>query len=333
MYSYLSNLYPKGTREFFFRQLDFFDMKVRKEFVVGTILFFATGVSMSISFQFAKIFLRGFSPFVAFLLLFIGVFIAVHVLTYTIMNLIAANRATFVEGVLPDALQLIAANLRAGMTIEHALIAANRKEFGFLNDLFIIIGKEVSTGTEVSDALLHVTKRLKSQKFAKTMELIVMALKSGGELSRLLSEVAENLVHQKAVEDKIKASVMTYLIFIGAAVGFAAPMLYGLSSAIVKVIVTTFASIDPTAMAGVPNPPLKIEGLSSDMAAFLPKFVKGFTQMNLSVLAVMASIILGLINKGKAKYGISYIPLILSSTLFMYWLVSTGANALFSSLL
>ena len=329
MYAFFSNLYPKTARVFIFEQLNFFTIKLRKEFVAGAIYFFSFCIALSFSFQFSKSIFEVLHPFFALILLFFIVFILLQIVIYAIISIIITNRGRFIESVLPDALQLISANLRAGMTIDRAIMASNRVEFGYFNEQFNIVGKEVSTGTEIRDALLNMVSRIRSKKFAKSIELIVEGMRSGGELSRLLNEVAENLVHQKTVEERIKNSVTTYLIFIGAAVGFAAPMLYGLSTVIVKVIVETFASVE---IPPSTNMPFTIN-MSDEIAIFLPQFVKVYTRVSLITLSLSASILLGLIKKGEARYGLNYIPFIMGLSLIMYYLVSTGAGLLFSTLL
>ena len=79
-------------------------------------------------------------------------------------------KAKFMEKVLPDALQLMSSNLRAGMTPERALLLAARSEFGPLSDEINRVGKEVAVGKGVDEALLDITKessqtRLKNDGF------------------------------------------------------------------------------------------------------------------------------------------------------------------------
>jgi len=326
MYEYLSHLYPENLRNKLFKHFDYFAIKVRREFIVGAILFFTIGISLSIGFQFSKNIFENTNPILALIFTFTIVIVSIQTMIYTIISMIATNRGRFVEAILPDALQLIAANLRAGMTIDRALIASNRAEFGYFNEQFIIVGKEISTGTEISEALINMTKRVKSVKFSKSISLIVTGMSSGGELSRLLGEVAENLVHEKTIEEKVRTNVTTYLIFIGTAAGFAAPLLYGLSTVIVKIIVNVFASVDVPANT---NMPFSIS-MSDEVAAFMPDFVKTYATTSLLTLGIMASFLLGLIKKGEAKYGMSYIPLMVGMSMIIFWAVSTGAMALFS---
>lgn len=329
MYEYFSQLYPRKVREAFFSQFSYFSLSLRKEFVLGAMLFFSVMLTLSFAFQFSRQMFPRFSPFFALLFLFVLSFFLLHLFVYSLISMVASSRGKFIDLVLPDALQLIAANLRAGMTIDRALMAATRPEFGAFNDQFVIVGKEISTGTRIADALRNMTKRVKSEKFERSVKLIVTGMESGGELSRLLSEVAENLVHQKTIEDKVKASVSTYLIFIGSAAGFAAPILYGLSTAIVTVIVDTFSSVDIPPGANVP---FTIQ-MSDDTAELLPDFVMLYTRVSMLTLCVMACFVLGLINKGDMKYGLKYIPFLVGCGMAVYFGVSLGANALFNAIL
>ncbi|MCB9358929.1 type II secretion system F family protein [Candidatus Woesearchaeota archaeon] len=333
MYEYFSFLYPRGLRHRLMDYFNYFAVKTRREFIVGAILFFSLGIALSFSFQYSKaVFNPNYIPtFIGFLLLFIISLVTIQSIIYSIISIMATNRGQFVELILPDALQLISANLRAGMTIDRALIQANRPEFGYFNKQFTIVGKEISTGTEVRDALKNMTRRVKSNKFAKAVDLIVMGMKSGGELSHLLSEVAQNLVQQKTVEEKIKSNVTSYLIFIGAAVGFAAPVLYGLSTVIVKVIVNTFSQIDVSSTASV-NMPLVVS-MDAAVAEFLPDFIKSYAMISLASLALMSSGLLGVIKRGSAKYGLNYIPALIGFGFLLFWAVSTGAGALFDGLI
>jgi archaeal flagellar protein FlaJ len=329
MYEYLSGLYPKKIRMFLFSQFNYFAVKLRPEFIIGSILFFSACISLSFAFQFSRRLFSDFTPLISLILTFILSFLVIQIFIYTLISMNATNRGRFIEKILPDALQLIAANLRAGMTIDRALIGANRTEFGYFNQQFTIVGKEISTGTEIGEALTNMTKRIKSTRFQKAINLIVTGLSSGGELSNLLSEVAENLVHEKNIEEKIKTNVTTYLIFIGAATGFAAPLLYGLSTVIVQILTSVFSSVD---VPDTGNMPFSIS-MSPETAEFLPAFVKTYTLVSLITLGVMAGFLLGLIKKGEIKYGITYIPTIVGFGLLIYWAVSTGAMLLFQSIM
>lgn len=331
MYEFFSNFYPRKIRESIFKELDYFSLKVRKEFFAGATFFFSFGLTLGIALQFSTDIFPDLHKLVSLFIVFFSGFILAQLIIYMGLSIISTNRAKFIDLILPDALQLIAANLRSGMTIDRALMAANRPEFGYFNQQFSLVGKEISMGVEIGDALNNMTKRVKSRKFAKAITLIVTGMKSGGELSRLLSEVAENLVHQKQVEDKVKTNVTTYLLFIGAAVGFAAPILYGLSTVIVKVIVETFASLEIPAGSSQ-NMPFEVN-MTPELAIELPIFIISFARISLISLGIMASALLGQIKQGEAKYGINYLPGLILFSIAIYFGVAYAADALFSSIL
>ena len=67
-------------------------------------------------------------------------FFAINLFAFSILMKIAGNRAKELERNFPDALSLIAANLRAGMTVEKAILSAAKAEFGVLEDEMHQIG-------------------------------------------------------------------------------------------------------------------------------------------------------------------------------------------------
>ena len=68
-------------------------------------------------------------------------FAVVIIVSYVLLVLAADKRAQKIEKVLPDALQLVSANIRAGMTIDKALWLCARPEFGpFEKELSFLYG-------------------------------------------------------------------------------------------------------------------------------------------------------------------------------------------------
>lgn len=65
---------------------------------------------------------------------------AVIMAAYLFFMLVADSRANQIETVLPDALQLISANVRAGMTIDRAIWLSARPEFGVLEEEIKMVG-------------------------------------------------------------------------------------------------------------------------------------------------------------------------------------------------
>ena len=238
MYKIIGRYLPKVLIDKYRKLLFYANIKIEAERFVGFIFSFGLIVSIFIAFDLKIIF--SFPFWIAFILSFLGI----EVFLYFWLLLKADSRAKFIEDVLPDALQLIASNLRAGFTTDKALLLSSRPEFGPLKEEFDIVAKKIMTGEDLGNALIEMTKRVKSKKFEKAIFLIVTGLKSGGQLAQLLSDTAKSLIEQKFIEAMVKSNILTYIIFTFAAVGIGAPMLFGLSSFFVSVLTKILATIN-----------------------------------------------------------------------------------------
>ena len=261
-----------------------------------------------------------------FFLVFFGLFIIIASAIYMYLVLAADVKVKMIEELLPDALQLMASNLRAGISIEKALLLAARPEFGPLETELHLVAKEVATGKDFGKALKEMSIRIKSKSLDRVVELIISGLRSGGKLSILLENSAEDLMVQKIVKEKIKTNVEIYIIFIFIAAGIGAPLLFALSLFLVKVMIQNFGSIDiPQSVASsLPITIGKIQ-ISTD-------FILKYILVSLSSTSVLASFMLGMIAKGKAKEGARYIIILATLSISLFFLTGLLLKAFFSGL-
>ncbi len=221
------------------------------------------------------------------------------------------KRATDVkkmEDSFPDFIELMSSNLRAGMTIDKALILSSRKEFAPLDKEILALGKDIITGREVSRALKDMADRIGSEKIHKTVNLIISGIRSGGNLSILLEETATNMRERNYVEKRAASNVLMYVIFIFFAVSIGAPLLFGLSSVLVEILTKILSSFPETQTAntGLPFSITKIN--------ITVNFIIYFAMAFLIVIDVLASLVLGLVSKGQEREGLKYtVPLIVMS--------------------
>src|SRR3989344_865374 len=233
MYKKIALLYPKSRK--LEKLINYSSLGLDARKFIGFILTFSILFGFLIGIYSKLLFNKNplLSGFVTFILL--------NIIIYFWFLLSVDAKAKFVESILPDALQLMASNLRAGMTIDRALILSARPEFGPFKDEIERVGKEITLGKELDLAILDLAKRIRSEKLEKTMRLIGSGIRSGGELASLLEHTAEDLKSQELIEKKIRASVNLYVIFISIAIGFGAPMLFALSSFMVRVLGKTMS--------------------------------------------------------------------------------------------
>lgn len=309
MFESVTQLLPSNVRSNLYELIDYAKIKTDKRKFIAFVLVFSFLFSIFLALIIA-LFSNG-----GFLLTYIISQITIVVGSYFVISLKADSIAKFVEGVLPDALQLMASNLRAGLTTDRALILAARPEFGVLSEEINKIGKKITLGGDISVALMAMSSSFKSDRLKKTLLLIVTGLRSGGELTDLLDQTAANLRKERFLDEKIRTNVLMYVIFIFAAIGFGAPLLFGLSSFLVGVLQENLALVELPKETSLSLP------ISFSEVQIEPSFVLMFSIITLISTAILGSFALGLISKGREKYGIRFMPILLILSMTVFFLV------------
>ncbi len=321
IYRLISRLYSKKIVENYSRLLNYANIRMDHQRFLGFITAFGFVLGWALAFWFGTLF--KWNLWVAFGASFLGF----EAVIYMWLSLSIDAKAKFVEKVLPDVLQLMASNMRAGLTPDRALLLASRPEFGPLNEEINRMGKEITTGKDIGEALKGMSRRIRSEKLEKTVNLISSGLKSGGELASLLENTAKNLRKQEFVDLKIKSSVGTYVIFIFAAVCIGAPLLYGLSSFLIEVLTKIISNVEIPDSSTM-NLPLSISQVSLE-----PSFVTNYIIVTLLVTPILGSMIIGLIRKGDAKQGLKFAPLMIAIGLVIYFTVKFLISSMLSGLM
>jgi len=204
----------------------------------------------------------------------------------------------------PDFISLMASNLRAGMTVDHALLLSSRKEFAPLDAEIAFLGREIVAGKDISSALKETAKRINSPKITRIISLLISGLQSGGNLAVLLEEISSRMRERDFVEKKSASNVLMYVIFIFFAVSIGAPVLFGFSSVLVEILSTLLSGLPTQELStGLPFTLTKI--------SVSPKFILYFSLFFIIASDVFAAFVLGLVSKGKEREGVRYlVPLI-----------------------
>jgi len=240
----------------------------------------------------------------------------VMVVSYVRIMLAADARAKKIEKVLPDALQLVSANIRAGMTIDRALWLCARPEFGPFEKELRKMASETIGGTPISESLMNVTKRVNSKSVDRAMRLLVQGIELGGELARLLTEISHDIRTEQGLQREINAATAMYTLFIIFAAVIAAPMLFSVSTFYVQ---TTGAMWEehykePPSVSGGDIMALGTGGGDT----ITGEEMKLFALACITITTAFGALIIGMIKYGKAKRGIKYLPLFLMGGLSFY---------------
>ncbi len=273
--------------------------KIKRDIIIGIILGLIIGVGIFIFYR------NWISSAIAFGVVF--VFSILYSYFYKILK--ESARIRKIESVFPDFLQLMSSNLRAGMTIDRAMLLSSREEFAPLDKEILNTGKDIATGKSIETALMDMSKRIGSEKIEKTILLIISGIRAGGNLAVLLEQTSVNVRERQFVEKKAASNVLMYVIFIFIAVSVGAPVLFSLSGILVETLTNLIGSMPTMETTAQMSLPFTLSSVNISTT-----FVKYFSLVFILFLDILAALIMGLVNKGEEKEGLKYlIPLLLIS--------------------
>jgi len=327
-YDNVSALVPKPIIEGFAKQLLYADVRLEARRFVGFLVVYGLVASVVLALLLAMFF--RVQPTHSF----IGLFIGLLAIPYLMLSLTADGKGQYVEKVLPDALQLISSNIRSGLTTEKALLVSARPEFGPLERELKRTSTQIMSGVPVDFALKDMPARIKSKILEQTVWLLSRGINSGGEISDLLIQLSNNLREQNALKDEERADVSTYVILIFFSSAFGAPALYGVSSFIVQVMSSQRPNLSGMSIPSAGG----VSGFTSSMLA-APKstitvdFVVFFIEVMIVFGALFSAMVLGVINNGKEKEGLKYLPFLLLCSFSVFFLVRNTLLGVFGPIL
>lgn len=234
--------------------------------------------------------------------------VAVHVVVYTHLTLGADSRASKVEDVLPDFLSLVASNIRSGLTPDKALVMSARDEFGPLTVEINKAGKNSITGMPLDQVMMGMTEHIKSNVLEKTMTQIVEGMHSGGDLSELLERTALDIRKFRSVKKEVSSIILNYVLFIIAAITFGAPLLYGVSTFLVDIML-----IIKTKIGGGTEAFSQLSGsvgIFKGKLMLTPEAVQLFSVLAILITVFFGCMAVGIMSSGKRMDGLKYFPLL-----------------------
>ncbi len=311
MYKTISKLLPKNIKKDFKKRLSYSSIDLDIDKFLGFLVF----ATLSFGFIVGQI---GSGLFgVSFFILGPASALMIPVLVYVWLMLSADSKKKFVENVLPDALQLMSSNIRAGITVDKAFILAARPEFGPLEAEIRRVGKETMAGRDLVDSLRGMTVRINSTNLDRSIDLIIHSIRSGGQLADLLDQTANDLRDQQIVQKEISASVLMYVLFVFIAIGLGAPMLFSMSAFLVNLL----SEMSTNIAAGMPEGEA-IQGAPISMGSsdIDPGFIRNFALLSMAVSSIFGGIVMGLIMGGEEKSGLKFIPLLVVISISLFFI-------------
>ena len=234
-----------------------------------------------------------------------------------------------IESVLPDFLQLAAANVRAGMPVDQAMWQAARPEFGLLSEEITNVAKLTFGGEPFAQTLDRLGERFDSKNLQRTVRLIKQGLASGGEMADILEETAVDIRNGQIIRKEISTALLMYVIFIVFASTIGAPFLYGVSYKMISVLEKVWVQLPDLGTAQVPAGSMfltpKAPTITSNeflIFALVSSFITGF----------FASVIIAVIQVGSKKHFVRYFPIFLGIMAITFITVIFVLNAFFADI-
>lgn len=265
---------------------------------LSTFLFFTQGVLWALAGLFFGI---------ALSLSFFG-----FVLTYS-----PYQKAKQIEDLLPEALELLSSNLKAGLTTREALKLLITDQYEPLaSEISLIMAKE-SMGMPLEDALIESTTRIESDLYRKVLQTVSRGIAGGSDLEEVTKSLATNIQDIRNMKQKIRSAAMGYKAFLTFSSLIAAPFLFALSTFLIKTLTTLTeeASAGASAGAGIPSSFMAIGGSLPPVDTLTTFFIS-----MIILTSVSTSIGVGIVSKGHIMEGVKMSPIFITVALLVYWI-------------
>ncbi len=317
LYISFSRVYPSGFR------LDLEQLLVYGGFEAHPALFL--GPTMILGFL--VLFIGLLMPFTLYsefdplfaLYAFLG-FFTVQLLSYMVIYFRAEDRSARVEKILPDAIQLIASNIKAGMTPFAAIRLAARPDFGPLETELKRATVHALGERSFAVSLMSITERIKSESLRRAMGLFTTSMKSGGHLADLLEETAKDISESQSLKNEMVANTKTYLLFIMFTVALGAPVLLAISIHFVSMSDSLKSKMGSSELVGE-------LGMGGGENSITVEFLTNASYIIIFITTGLASAMIGVITEGKEKYGAKYMPILTTIALVLFYFARIGVSS------
>ncbi len=156
---------------------------------------------------------------------------------------VAKKRADALDVELPFALRHIATELRAGIGLNKTLQTIAVSDYGALSEEFARTLNEIEEGTEEKTALKKLGNRTKSNALREALNHVVRAMKTGGNLSDTMEDVAEEVSHNLILKMREFSEKMNF---------------FGVIFIFVAIVLPVFVAV----LGAIRNAPLGLQGTS-----------------------------------------------------------------------
>ncbi|MFH1056472.1 MAG: type II secretion system F family protein [Candidatus Micrarchaeota archaeon] len=187
---------------------------------------FLAGVSVSLNDQLTLL----VSPAIALMVFLVS---AILVLAFPVAR--ANDRALQVDKALPFALRQLATQLKAGVSFYKSLSSITKAEYGLLSTEFEFVLRDLDSGLSNDEALKSLLMRNKSEGLRNAVLQIIRAMKTGGNLSEVISEIADDVSFETRQKIRDFTEKLNFINILYIMLGVVMPVAVAILSAILQI--------------------------------------------------------------------------------------------------
>jgi len=231
-----------------------------------------------------------FIPKMSFLFIGLGVIIAA--LPFLLSYLSGVKREKDKESRFLEFIRELAESVKAGTPITQSILAISKKDFGSLTEHVEKLSNQLSFSIPLKQALRTFARDTRSETISRTIELVIQAETSGGEISSVLNAAVKSVSEIEKLKKERKSQVygmiiQGYLIFLI----FIAIMLF---------VQIKFLPLISQAMAGTS------QSMALTLQATNFKIINRTFFYLLLIQAFFGGLVIGKLSEGSLKYGIKH---------------------------
>lgn len=213
-------------------------------------------------------------------------------------------RTEAIEKVLPDFLLIVVSNLHAGMSPFAAFMGAARPEFGPLEEEIKKVAARTSASQSITVAFSDLSNRINSSVFQKTIIFFEKAVRSGGQMAKILHASADEIRHIEEMRQELISQTRSYIIFLAFIMIFVAPFLLAISNQFLVMFLKMRSQMGVSVPAA-----FNIQMFQGEIK-ISPLFVENISLAFLACASLLISMFMGSIMRGKPLYGMKYFPIL-----------------------
>ncbi len=236
-------------------------------------------------------------------ILILPLFVIPGIFTYVVYQ--QEKRAQEIERTAPDFLRQLSSMLQVGLSFENAMEDMSQYGEGPLYDEIHRTIIEIRMGRNFDEAWRAMSKRLKSRELGRIFGIILDGRRSGSSISKVLSDVSDDLRDLMALKRERRSSVMMSVMFLLISAVIATPFSIGM--------VSVYAGF------------MQSYGMESEIILTAP--VVG--ELYLIIHSILVAFIISIIMYGDVKKGVKFsLPLAVSSFGIFYFISTFGGSLL-----